>query len=238
MTKAQIVSYDFGRHNANLEESRSRVMHGGSWKKQRTIVMLPSSDMIPAKVALSHWNLIFPPNQPMWRMLCLGMEVGEAYTSALYQIVGHPDLTQWEYVLSIEHDNIPPPDGLLMLIKDLEEHKEYAAISGLYWHKGEGGYAHIWGDPKDPVLNYRPQVPKVDELQECCGLSMGFTLWRLSLFKDERLKKPWFKTHASKEGVGTQDLAFWTDARKYGYRCAVDTKVKVGHFDIGTGDTW
>jgi hypothetical protein len=53
------------------------------------------------------------------------------------------------------------------------------------------------------------------------------------MFKDERLRKPWFKTYNGTEGfgIGTQDLAFWGDARKYGYRCAVDCSVKVGHYD-------
>jgi hypothetical protein len=60
---------------------------------------------------------------------------------------------------------------------------------------------------------------------------MGFTLFRLSLFKDERLRRPWFKTLAGKEGVGTQDLQFWGNARQFGYRCAVDTRVLVGHYD-------
>ena len=32
-------------------------------------------------------------------------------------------------------------------------------------------------------------------------------------------------------GVGTQDLYFWGDARKYGYRCAIACDVKVGHYD-------
>ena len=68
---------------------------------------------------------------------------------------------------------------------------------------------------------------------------MGFNLWRLSMFKDERLAKPWFKTKCSKEeGVGTQDLAFWGDARKYGYRCAIDNRVLVGHLDHVNDITW
>ena len=33
-------------------------------------------------------------------------------------------------------------------------------------------------------------------------------------------------------GIGTQDLYFWGDARKYGYRCAIDCSVKVGHYDL------
>jgi hypothetical protein len=61
---------------------------------------------------------------------------------------------------------------------------------------------------------------------------MGFTLFKLEMFKDEKLRRPLFKTISSQEeGVGTQDLYFWGDARKNGYRCAVDCDVKVGHYD-------
>jgi len=61
---------------------------------------------------------------------------------------------------------------------------------------------------------------------------MGFNLWRLSMFKDEKLRKPWFKTIASaEEGFGTQDLYAWGDFRKHGHRCAIDNRVLVGHFD-------
>ena len=236
--QAQIVSYDFGRHNADLDASGARILKGGSWKKQRVIVLIPSSDLIPAKVALSHWNLIFPPNQGVYRMLCLGMEVGDAYSQAIEQILAHPDLSQWEYVLTIEHDNIPPPDGLLKLLARMDEHPELACIGGLYWTKFEGGVPQIWGDPNDPILNFRPQVPRPGELQECCGTGMGFNLWRVSMFKDARLPRPLFPTKASAQGVGTQDLAFWGEARKYGYRCAIDNAVCVGHYDHSTGTTW
>lgn len=230
--KPQIVSNGYGFHNDALEHSRQRILKGATWKRQRTIILIPSADLIPAKVALSHWNLMFPPNQPVIRMLCLGMEVGHAYSSAIEEILKNPELSSWEYLLTIEADNIPPPDGFLRLVESMDAHPEYACVGGLYWTKGEGGVPHIWGDPSDPVLNYRPQVPMPDTLQECCGSSMGFHLWRLAMFKDERLKRPWFKTLAGPEGLGTQDLAFWTDARQYGYRTAVDTRVRVGHYDL------
>ena len=58
------------------------------------------------------------------------------------------------------------------------------------------------------------------------------------MFKDERLRKPWFKTTADNSGVGTQDLYFWTDAKKNGYRCAVDCSVTVGHYDVENDITW
>jgi hypothetical protein len=213
-------------------------MQGGSWKKQRIIVLLPAADMMSTKVALSHWNLIFPPNNAVYRMLCLGMEVGDAYSSAITEILAHPDLSQWEYLLTIESDNTPPNDGVVQLIETMEKHPEYDCIGGLYWTKGEGGVPQIWGDPKDPVLNFRPQVPQIETVQECGGTGMGVNLWRLKMFKDDRLRKPWFKTVAGKEGVGTQDLYAWNDFRKHGYRCAIDTRVKVGHYDHNTGITW
>lgn len=235
---AEIVAYDYGRHNADLTAAASRVLEGATWKRQRVIVLLPSAAMIPAKVALSHWNLIFPPNQAVYRMLCLGMEVGDAYSQGIETILAHPELSQWEYLLTVEHDNVPPPDGVLKLIARMESRPEFACIGGLYWTKGEGGVPQVWGDPTDPVLNFRPIAPRAGELVECNGTGMGFNLWRLSMFKDAKLRRPWFKTHAGADGVGTQDLYFWADAKKHGYRCAIDCAVTVGHYDHSTGICW
>jgi hypothetical protein len=169
------------------------------------------------------------------------MEVGEAFSQAISEILAHPELSQWEYILTIEHDNIPPADGIIRLIKSMEAHPEYSCIGGLYWTKGEEGCPQIWGDPKDAVMNFRPQPPDPNGgLVECCGTGMGFNLWRMEMFKDEKLRKPWFKTLTGIEGqgVGTQDLYFWGDARKHGYRCAIDCSVKVGHYDDKNDITW
>jgi hypothetical protein len=172
-------------------------------------------------------------------MLCLGMEVGNAYSDAVAWIVAHPELSEWEFILTMEHDNLPPTDGLLKLIEAMDKHPELSCIGGLYWTKGEGGVPQIWGDPKDPLVNFRPQPPRAGEVQECCGTGMGFNLWRIAMFKDARLQKPLFRTKASAdEGVGTQDLSFWSEARKYGYRCAVDTRVLVGHYDDKADFVW
>lgn len=233
---------DFGgKHNEDPNATSSRLLKGASWKKQRVIVILPAADTIPAKVALSHWNMAFPPNNGVVRILAQGMEVGEAYSTAIEQILSNPQLSDWEFILTLEHDNAPPPDGVIKLIEQMEAHPEYSCIGGLYFTKGYGGVAQIWGDVKDPVLNFRPQMPDVNGgLVECCGTGMGFNLWRLSMFKDPKLRKPWFHTQ-TKNGVATQDLYFWADARKHGYRCAIDCSVKVGHYDLkgdfGEADT-
>ena len=232
--KPQLITTDSGYHNADLQQSASRVFQGGSWKRQRTVVLVPTISAIPPKVYLSHCSLAFPPNQGVYRMLAVGMEVGDAYSQALTEILANPELSQWEYVLTMEADNCPPYDGLIRLIERMEQNPQFACIGGLYWCKGPGGCAHIWGDVNDPVLNFRPQVPTPEQLVECCGTSMGFNLWRMSMFRDQRLQRPWFRTLNGKngEGIGTQDLAYWSDARKHGYRCAVDCSVKVGHYDF------
>ena len=166
------------------------------------------------------------------------MEVGHAYSAALEGILAHPELKDWEFVLTIEHDNLPPQDGVIKLIEDLENHPELACVGGLYFTKGEGGCAQIWGDPGDPVVNFRPQIPKPNTIQECVGTGMGFNLFRLSMFRDARLPRPLFQTKKGIGGAATQDLAFWGEARKYGYRCAIDTAVKVGHLDVASDTVW
>jgi hypothetical protein len=238
MAKPQLIGLDSGIHNEDLHKSGMRIVKGGSWRKQRVVMLIPAAESIPTKVYLSHCSLIFPPNQASYKMAAIGMEVGEAFSNSIAEIINHPDLGSWEYLLTIEHDNIPPQDGLVKLIHRMEEHPEFACIGGLYWTKGEGGVPQIWGDPKDS-LNFRPQPPDPNGgLVECCGTGMGFNLWRLQIFKDERLRRPWFKTIADATGVGTQDLYFWGDARKYGYRCAIDCSVKVGHYEQSTDITW
>ena len=235
-----IIGVESGKHNENLELSGKRIIEGGSWKKQRVVMLIPAGAMIPTKVYLSHCSLIFPPNQASYKIAAIGMEVGEAFSTAIQDIVNHPDLSQWEYILTIEHDNIPQPDALVKLLERMEQHPEFDCIGGLYWTKGEGGVPQIWGDPND-ALNFRPQAPDPNGgLVECCGTGMGFNLWRMSMFKDDRLRKPFFKTLKGHEGegVGTQDLYFWGDARKYGHRCAIDCSVKIGHYDHVNDITW
>jgi len=242
LIKTELVIQDFGGlHNGDLSKTSARLMKGGSWKRQRIIVIIPSDTMISAKVALSHWNLAFPPNNGVCRILAQGMEVGDAYSKAIAGILAHPELSQWEYVLTIESDNMPPSDGVIRLLDRLEAHPEFSCIGGLYFTKGEGGVAQIWGDPKDPIPNYRPQLPDpTGGLVECCGTGMGFNLFRMAIFKDDAIPKPWFRTLRGDAGtgIGTQDLVFWGEARKRGYRCAIDCSVRVGHFAHDTGIVW
>jgi hypothetical protein len=231
----QIISLDLGgRHNADLEAARQRLAIEGAYKDLSTVVLVPAFGSIPTKVVASWLSLMNPPNGRVARIWALGLEVGEAFSQTIQNIVEHPELREFKYLLTLEHDNAPPSDGLVRLLATAEAHPELSAVGGLYWTKGPGGQPQIWGDPRAPMQNFRPQLPDPNGgLVECCGTGMGFTLFRLAMFRDERLRRPWFKTIADAEhGTGTQDLYFWGDARQYGHRCAIDCSVRVGHYDL------
>jgi hypothetical protein len=231
--KPQIVSLDLtGPHNADMDASLKRLDAMGAYKDLSTIIISPGFGSIPTKIVASWLNMFFPPNGKVFRIFPLAMEVGEAFSQTISNILDHPELRQFKYLLTLEHDNAPPQDGLVRLLMHAEAHKEFSAVGGLYWTKGPGGVPQIWGDPKSPDMNFRPQKPVPGQLVECRGLGMGFTLFRLKMFGDTKLRRPWFKTSASKEeGCATQDLYFWGDAQKHGYRCAVACDVLVGHYD-------
>ena len=171
-----------------------------------------------------------PMNQPVAGPVFFeGDEVGVAYQKAFEWVLSDPNLAKFKYILTVEEDNLPPQDGLLKLYENIGD---YDCIAGLYWTKGEQGQPMIYGDPNVKPMNFVRSPPQPDTVQRCNGLGMGFNLWKISSFRDKLkdLPKPWFKT-LQQSGVGgaTQDLYFFGNAAKYGFKCACDTRIKVGH---------
>ncbi len=192
-------------------------------------------------------RLVKPMNVPVIEMMPSGYEVGEAYNNAIQLILENPELSKFKYILTIEYDNIIPfipntQGPMMMLYEGIE--KGFDVVGGLYWTKGNPSMPLIYGDPRERrdkaagmfkvIHNF-----KDGELVECNGMGMGFTLFKLDLFRDKQLKKPWFKTVTEHNDKGpalyTQDLYFFEKFRNLGYRCAVDTRVKVGHLDFRSG---
>ncbi|MBI5912990.1 hypothetical protein HY839_00950 [Candidatus Azambacteria bacterium] len=227
-----------GIHNTH-PQTAERLALGKAYKDLSTICIVPTRGVVPAKVVQSWMGMISPMNQKFTRIFAIGMEVGEAYSSTIAQILSHPELSQWKYILTLEEDNMPPQDGLLKLYENIDK---YAAVGALYWTKGEGGQPMIYGEGKDNDIHFRPQQPTQD-IQECDGLGMGLTLFQLDVFKDPRLSYPWFKTLndlVPGQGVQmmTQDLYFFKNIRELGYKIACDTRVKVGHYDVNADIVW
>lgn len=245
MKKSKIISLnqsDVGRHNLNLDKSIARLKTGSSYKDLSTICVIPTRGLIPAKVCTALWNLITPMNGKFFKFTVEGEEVGKAYNDAVEMIISHEELKNWKYLLTVEEDNLPPPDGLLNLYENMDK---FDAIGGLYWTKGPGGQPMIYGNPYEMPKNFKPQVPAPEMIQPCNGLGMGFTLFKISMFKELKQKgiTTFFKTvQEFQHGVGakvmTQDLFFFEQAGKLGYKFASDNRVKVGHLDIQSNEVW
>ncbi len=229
---------DIGSHNGQLDQSIGRLIRGNTYKDLSTIWITPTRGNLKPRVVSSWMALMRPMNQPFIGPLFMDQdEVGVAYQKAFDMILEHPELSQWKYVLTVEQDNLPPSDGLLKLYESIE--KEYDCVAGLYWTKGDAGQPMIYGDTNVMPRNFVPQVPKPDTLQACNGLGMGFNLWRIESFatKLKDLPKPWFKTIQEVGKQFTQDLYFYNEAAKYGFKCACNTSVRVGHID-DSGHVW
>jgi hypothetical protein len=224
-----------GFHNENLPEERTRIIKGNSYKELSTVWVTPTRGLVPFKVVSSWFAMMKPMNQQVIGPIGLeGMEVAEAYNQGVQMILDHPQLSKYKYLLSIEEDNCPPSDGLLKLYENIEE---YDAVSGLYWTKGYGGQPMCYGSPKVMPKNFIPQPPPIDCVKEYNGLGQGFCLYKLDMFR--KVDKPWFKTvQSTEEGLGTQDLYFFSKAAKYGFKFAVDGRVKVGHWDQSSQTMW
>lgn len=228
-----------GWHNS--QDWVLKLEQAKAYRDLSTVIITPSRGSVPARVVRAWFSLITPMNQLALRMFSVGMEVGAAYDSMIEAILKHPQMSKCKYILTMEEDNGPPPDGLLKLLESIDD---FDIIAGLYWLKGEGGKPMAFGVPALGHDNTYPIKLEVDKVIECNGVGMGFTLFKLDIFRDERFERPWFKTVNEVNSSlnlafrQTQDLYFMERARKLGYRIAVDTRVKVGHFDIQNDRWW
>lgn len=243
---AQIITPESGFHNRDIHNSRDRLLKGATYKDLSTICLVPTRGMIHARVIQSWFGMMTAMNQKFTRLFLTNMEVGDAYSQAIEFVINDPNLSSWKYVLTLEEDNMPPPDGLLKLYESINGKfggAKYDAVGGLYWTKGEQGQPMIYGNPFEAPLNFIPQMPQPETVQRCNGLGMGFTLFRMEMLADPRIDRPLFRTEQSwdpNKGTRayTQDLHFFERAGSWGYKFACDTRVKVGHYDANTDLVW
>lgn len=228
-----ILDNNNGGYHNNLPYEEN--LKKNAYKDLSTICIVPTRGFIHARVVQSWLGIFSPMNQKFTRLFIVGMEVGAAYHAAIEQILAHPELSKWKYVLFLEEDNMPPPDGLLKLYENMDK---YDVIGGLYWTKGEGGKPMCYGRPDTFPINFAPFMPQPETVTPCYGVGMGFTLAKLEIFKNPAHPKPYFETvqkYQNGQSVGyTQDLYWCQEINKLGYRCAVDSRVKVGHYDAAS----
>lgn len=219
---------------------------GSTYKESSTIVIVPErTPFIHHRVVQAWQGLIAPMNQRRAFLFCCGNEVGDAYNAMIKNILADPNLSKWKYVLTLESDNLPPPDAHIRLLETIEW-GNYDAVSGIYFTKGEVGMPMAFGDPEEykrtGVLDFKPrdirEALQKGNIMDVNGVAMGAALWRMDLFRE--IAAPWFVTvNDVVDGKGaqcfTQDLWFCSRAKAAGKRFAVDLRVKVGHLDISSG---
>lgn len=226
---------------------RVELLPGSTYKDNSTIIIAPTRGMIHYRVVQAWQSLIAPMNQKRLFMFAVGHEVGEAYNSVIKQILAHPELRTWKWILSIEDDNLPPPDAHIRLLESIEWGK-FDAVSALYWTKGDFNMPQAYGSPEEyrrtGVLEFRPRDVRAalqnGHIMPVNGVAMGTALWRLDLFKE--IEPPWFVTVADVFPEGpkcfTQDLHFASRAVRAGKTFGVDMRVRCGHLDVNTGTVY
>jgi len=226
---------------------RAAVLPGSSYRDASTIVIVPSRDSTIHHRVVSAWqNLIAPMNQKRGFLFVTGDEVGIAYTNTIKQILEDKQLSKWRYIMTMESDNLPPPDAHIRLLESIDA-GGFDAVSGIYFTRGAVNMPMAYGDPAEyartGVLDFRPldlraALDAGNRVVECNGIAMGRALWRMDLFR--QIEPPWFVTVCDvipDQGAAamTQDLYFCRKARQAGKRFAVDFRVRVGHIDVHTG---
>ena len=234
------VSNQVGRHNTDLNFSIKRLTTARSALELSVICIVPTSGLVPAKVVERWMMQMSQMNQKFIRFPVITSNKNHAYNTNIEQIIATPKMNEFKYILTMEEDFLPPVDGLIKLFEDIEE---YDAVSGLMFTKGEESKAMIYGHPNQIPSTYTPVPPMVDNgLQPCLGLPTGFTIFKLDIFKDTRIPKPWFRT-VSPFDVGKpknqhDDQYFFENIHKLGYKVAVDTRIKVAHCDPNSEVIW
>jgi hypothetical protein len=218
-----------------------------TYRDSSTIIIVPSrSEKFHFRIVNSWQNLIAPMNQKRAFIYVINDEVGKAYTTTIQNILKDPQLSTWKYVMTLESDNIQPPDAHIRLLESIEEFG-FDGVSGIYFTKGDVNMPMCYGDPEayrqTGVLEFAPRdiraaLTASNRVVECNGIAMGCSLYRLDLFR--QIEPPWFVTvNDIVEGKGvqgfTQDLFFCEKAKRAGKRFGVDLRVRVGHLDEASG---
>ena len=223
------------------------VLPGSTYRDNSTHVVIPTRGLVDTRVVASWQAMIAPMNQKRSVLFARGDEVGKAYDAMISSLLSNPDLSSWKYVLTLEDDNIVPPDAHVRLLESIEW-GHFDVVGGLYFTKGGINMPMAYGDPEEylrtGVLDFRPrnvaEAVAAGQVMPVNGTAMGCTLYRLDLFRE--LPPPWFITMADvidgQPQAFTQDLSFSKRLKLAGKRLAVDCRVRVGHLDVNTGEIY
>lgn len=236
----QIITAEYkGRHNSDLSKSAERLKKSLSFRDLSTVCLVPNNGLIPARVAENWFSQTSSMNQKFVRFMMIGMEKYHAFNTSIEGILTTPKLNEFKYILTMEEDTLIPPDGLLKLFESIEN---YDVVGGLSFTKGIEGTPIIYGDTRMIPQTMTKTSPYPETVQPCLGIGTSYTLFKMDIFKNDKVAKPWFKADPRRLlGKFTNDnidLTFFENLHKLGYKVACDTRVRLGRYDMETDMVW
>lgn len=236
--------YDAGEHNANLHAEVVRLKNLGVHKDCSTFFMMTTRGHLPIPVVAGLLGLHRPRVDRFEWHFTVAPSTSAGYNELVFDMLRSPH--RFQYVFSVEDDVIIPGNALLRLIRAMEQ--GYDMVGALCWERKEDGVPMVLGNPDAPESTFHPQLPQENALMPVNGLHLGCSLIKADIFRDKRWGQPttplpWFEEgkrlgHPEDEPETariTPDIWFCDLIGKMGYRMAVDTSIKVGHFDRATG---
>ena len=240
MEPLSLITPNFsGRHNADLNLSAMRLNIAHSAQDLSTICLIPNDGLLSAVIVERWLGQVSQMNQKFVRLPIINPDKYFALNGSIENILATPKLNEFKYILTMEQDSLPPFDGLIRLFESMDN---FDVVGGLLYTKGEESKPMIYGHPQMIPSSYTPVSPMGEGIQPCLGLGTGFTLFKLDIFKNPLLTKPWFRSNPGFEvGKPTNvhpDMYLFENLHKLGYKVACDTRIKVGHFDAKNDIVW
>lgn len=232
--------------------------------QKRMLVGTPTTGNIRMEWAAARYGMVIPANYSNVSMIqYLNGFIPLRYSIADGQnmIVQEAITKDYEYLLLIEHDTMPPADALIRLNQYMRD-KKYPVVSGLYFTRS---------DPAEPMI-YRGRGSsyytdwKLGDVVMCDGVPTGMLLIDVKLLKAiwedspeymagtnpvrrvfDTPVKTWFNpdTNSQETLVGTSDLDWcariiegdyltktgWKELGKKQYPFPVDTNIACMHVE-------
>jgi hypothetical protein len=234
----------------------------------RLLLATPTLGSIRMEWAAARYGMAVPSNfskVDMQQYMSSFIPIRYTIADAQNMIINEAVQSGYEWLLLIEDDTIPPPDGLIRF-NEYIRHAKYPVVSGLYFTRS---------DPSDPMV-YRGRGNsfytkwKLGDLVWADGVPTGMLLLSCKLlklmwidapeymcgeFKVKRVMntplKTWFneESGAQETLTGTSDLDFctrviegdyltkagWPELAKKKYPFLIDTNLYCKHIDRLTG---
>jgi len=248
----------------NLEYTETLAINKNAPRTNRILIFTPTRGLVRMEWVCARYGQIIPTNWSHTEML----QPMSSFVASEYLLPDAENLMakavvegDYEWCISLEDDNIIPPDAFLRMNEYMIE-KKVPIVSGIYFTKGNF---------PEPII-YRGrgtgsfQDWKLGEKVWVDGIPFGFTLMHGSIIKALWNESPEYMVDGQKtrrvfalpnsfafdpqseefaKHVGTTDLAWcsrlmednifekagWPEYQKMQYPFLVDTNIVVGHID-------